>query len=226
MQLTRRHIVAAAMDLIERDGAAAVSMQRLATELGCGTLALYSYVPSRGDLLDAIAAEIMSAMESTTGAAAVRAPQDAWPRDLIAQIRAYREAAGAFPQCALTVAGRPLAAASAVRPAERALATLAAAGFAGTEALRIIRVLAAYVLGTLLREAGRAVPPHDLPPHDLPPHNLPPHNLPPHNLRLRAKDFPHVTALATEFAEPDGDADFEFGLGLLLQALAARTRGS
>ncbi len=34
MQLTRKRIIATAMELIERDGVEAISMQRLATELG------------------------------------------------------------------------------------------------------------------------------------------------------------------------------------------------
>jgi AcrR family transcriptional regulator len=212
MRLTRRDVVATAMELIERDGAAAISMQRLATELGCGTLALYSLMPSRSDLLDAIATEIMSSVEVSAAAAAAAdtaaAELDTWPSDLAAQVRAYREACRDYPQCALTVAGRPFASVAAARPAEHALATLAAAGLAGTEALRIGRMLAAYVVGMLLHEAGRDVPLEDKPPHS-------------RDLRLRAADFPHLTALAGGLAKPDRDGDFEFGLGLLIQVIAA-----
>ncbi|MFD0339653.1 TetR/AcrR family transcriptional regulator [Streptomyces sp. NPDC127117] len=50
--LTLERIVAAAVDVADREGLGAVSMRRIATELGTGTMSLYRYVPGKGELLD------------------------------------------------------------------------------------------------------------------------------------------------------------------------------
>ncbi len=45
-------IVRAAIELADRDGLEAVSMRRVADQLGVGTMSLYTYVPGKGELLD------------------------------------------------------------------------------------------------------------------------------------------------------------------------------
>ncbi len=50
--LTLEGIVAAAVELADREGLGALSMRRVATELGVGTMSLYRYVPGKGELLD------------------------------------------------------------------------------------------------------------------------------------------------------------------------------
>ena len=49
--LERDGIVAAALDLVERDGPAALTMRRLATELDVGTPTIYWHIPSRDELI-------------------------------------------------------------------------------------------------------------------------------------------------------------------------------
>ncbi|OUC99211.1 TetR/AcrR family transcriptional regulator [Streptosporangium minutum] len=50
--LDQRLIVRTAIELADRDGVAAVSMRRVATELGVGVMSLYRYVASREELND------------------------------------------------------------------------------------------------------------------------------------------------------------------------------
>lgn len=58
---TRADIAAAAVRIADADGLDAVSMRRVAAELGCGTMSLYNYVPRKEDLhelmVDAVAGE-------------------------------------------------------------------------------------------------------------------------------------------------------------------------
>lgn len=58
---TRSDIAAAAVRIADTDGIDAVSMRRVATEIGCGTMSLYNYVPRKEDLyelmVDAVSAE-------------------------------------------------------------------------------------------------------------------------------------------------------------------------
>lgn len=49
--LERDDIVAAALDLVERDGPSALTMRRLATELGVGTPTIYWHLASRDELV-------------------------------------------------------------------------------------------------------------------------------------------------------------------------------
>ncbi|MFE4607994.1 TetR/AcrR family transcriptional regulator [Streptomyces niveus] len=50
--LTLGRIVTAAIELADAEGLAAVSMRRLSTELGAGTMSLYRHVPGRAELVD------------------------------------------------------------------------------------------------------------------------------------------------------------------------------
>ena len=52
--LTREQIVTAAMELVDRDGLQALSMRKLAAELGVGTMSLYYHVPDKSALYDLI----------------------------------------------------------------------------------------------------------------------------------------------------------------------------
>lgn len=200
------------MDLIEAEGPGALSMTRLATELGCGLIPLYTHVPSTSALLDGIAATIMSGIQALPPAA------DGWAEQMRAQARAIRQAARAYPRCSLAVAGREPTAAAMFRPTEHALATLRAAGFCGADAVRIVRAVTAYLTGSLLGEVGGAVGlGAELDGDDE------------HRPRLRPAEFPQITSLALNLDEADPDADFELGIDLLVRGmdalLAVRTGG-
>ncbi|MFC9396238.1 TetR/AcrR family transcriptional regulator [Streptomyces sp. NPDC057027] len=58
---SRRDIVDAAVRIADADGIDALSMRRVAAELGCGTMSLYNYVPRKEDLyelmVDAVSGE-------------------------------------------------------------------------------------------------------------------------------------------------------------------------
>jgi AcrR family transcriptional regulator len=203
VQLTRKRVIAAAMELIERAGVEAVGMPRLATELGCSVTSLYDQVPSKSALLDGIAEVVLSGIDITYG-------PGSWQEQVRAQARALRQVCREHPRCSMAVIGRPPASASIVRPAERALATLRAAGFGGQDAVRIMRAVAAYIMGSLLREAGAAPGLGDLDDAES------------RRPRLRAAEFPQVRSLTAELNDDDPDAEFEFGLDLLLHSLAAR----
>jgi AcrR family transcriptional regulator len=51
-------IVSAAIEAADRDGLAALSMRRLATQLGVGAMSLYRYVPGKRELIDLMVDEV------------------------------------------------------------------------------------------------------------------------------------------------------------------------
>ncbi|XVU28439.1 TetR/AcrR family transcriptional regulator [Actinoplanes sp. CA-054009] len=60
---SRAEVTAAAIALADREGLAAVSMRRVAAELGTGAASLYRYVDSRDDLLDLMTDEVAAGYE-------------------------------------------------------------------------------------------------------------------------------------------------------------------
>src|ERR1700689_3233488 len=110
MQLTRERIVAAAVELIEREGVDAVSMRRLAAELGSGVMSLYNHVPSKDALLDGVAEQVMSGIDFSSE------PGAGWEDQVRAQARAFRQIARAHPRCTMVVVSRPNASATGLRP--------------------------------------------------------------------------------------------------------------
>ena len=206
MQLTRRRIIALAIELIEADGVEAISMQRLATKLGCGMISLYNYVPTKSALLDGVADQVMSAIEMTP------LPQAGWAERLKAQAMAFRKVARTHPRCAMIAMSRRPASASMVRQAETALATLREAGFEGQEAVRIVRAFLAYIMGSLIREVGIA------------PGLADDEDVAGARPWLRAAEFPNLARLTAELQAHDPEADFGFGLELLVHAVAVRAR--
>jgi AcrR family transcriptional regulator len=77
-------VVAAAIALAGAEGLAATSMGRLATQLGVGTMTLYTYVPSRAELVDLMVDEVLASRD-LPGPGAPR------PADWRAQVELYAD---------------------------------------------------------------------------------------------------------------------------------------
>ncbi len=212
MQLTRERIITAAVELIEREGVDGLSMRRIAAQLGSGVMSLYNHVPSKAALLDAVAERVMSGLDLTTE------PGASWEDQVRGQARAFWQVARAYPRCTMVLVSRPATSASELRPMEHALATLRSAGFSGEEAVSVVRAFVAYIVGSLVREVG--VAPGLVPQRPLG------HDqavlLADRPIGLDPADFPQVTSMSAELLQRDHDADFEFGLNLLVRAVADR----
>jgi AcrR family transcriptional regulator len=205
--LSRDRIIRAAVDLIEREGADALSMRALAAGLGVAVMSLYNHVPSKAALLDGVAESIMGGMSVADDSAAH------WTERGRALVRAFRKVAHDHPRCVTIVLTRKIDAPSGLRPVERALAIADDAGFDGETSVRIMRALLAYALGAQLREVGAAKMLDYLPEDSAR-----------HPGQLDAAEFPHVVALRQNLLRHDPETDFEFGLDLLINALDALPR--
>jgi AcrR family transcriptional regulator len=206
MQLSRARIISAAVDLIEREGVEAVSMRRIAALLDCGVMSLYNHVPSKAALLDDVAERVISGIEFTA------MPGASWEEQVRAQARAFRAIARKYPRSTMLVVSRPTPSLTGLRPIENALATLREAGCGGSEAVLIVRAFIAFIMGSLLREVGVTPGLHE---DDRGGAEI---------MAAASPDpveFPQVTSLATELSRRDPDGDFEFGLDLLVHAIAA-----
>ncbi|ADB48844.1 TetR/AcrR family transcriptional regulator [Conexibacter woesei] len=78
-RLTRERIVATALALIDRDGLGAVTMRRIADELGVQAPSLYNHMRSKDALLDAVAESVMQQVDASAfDRLDWRAALDAW----------------------------------------------------------------------------------------------------------------------------------------------------
>ncbi|MGU3291461.1 TetR/AcrR family transcriptional regulator [Williamsia sp. M5A3_1d] len=145
-------IVAAAIALLNEEGADALSMRTLAQRLGSGTATLYRHFEGRPQLVAHVVDEMFAEMAShpemaphpETGDASLAMP---WQESLRTSARSMFEVLRRNPNVApLMIANTPVGPhALAVR--ERALAVFLAAGFDAALAVRAWVTVARYVLG-------------------------------------------------------------------------------
>ena len=65
--LTVESIVEAAIDIADRDGLDAVSMRRIAEQLGVGAMSLYTHVPGKSDLIDLMTDRVVGELYGDVG---------------------------------------------------------------------------------------------------------------------------------------------------------------
>jgi AcrR family transcriptional regulator len=72
-QLTRERVMAAAIELADRDGIESISMRRLAQELGVEAMSLYTHVRNKNDLLDGMTDAVIRQIPMSAGGAGWKA---------------------------------------------------------------------------------------------------------------------------------------------------------
>lgn len=114
---SRAEITAAAVEIADREGLAAVSMRRVASVLGTGAASLYRYVATREDLLDLMT-------DSTASEYHLRAPSGDWQADLLAVARQARQIMRRHPWLPTMVVRRPTLGPNGIDLMEHVLAVL------------------------------------------------------------------------------------------------------
>ena len=208
-KITRDAVLAAALEIIDRDGADALSMRRLARALDRDPMILYRHAPGKAALLDGVAETVLTQLHVDSADPDWRPA--AGGRPPLPRAGAGPPARGAADRHA--AAGHPARAApfGTLRPLEDILALLTRAGFSGPDALHIYRALFGFLHGHILDELQElTVSPDET--DDLSGSGL--HRLP-------IGDFPLLRSLAPTLAAYDGAAELERGLDILLTGLTA-----
>jgi hypothetical protein len=108
-KITRDAVLAAALQIIDADGADGLSMRRLARALGRDPMILYRHAPNKAALLDGVAETVLAQLE-------VDAADPGWATQLRAVARNFRQLALAHPHVVPLLVTRPLATPLALRP--------------------------------------------------------------------------------------------------------------
>jgi TetR/AcrR family tetracycline transcriptional repressor len=206
--LTRERILKAALSLVDEEGIEALSMRRLAKELGVDPMAIYHHLPNKRALLSALIEKVFSEM---------RVPEPertgSWRERVRAWARAFREVARAHPRLVPHLASYPEAAAEAtLESTEELYAAFEAAGMQPREIVGAVGVVVDYVNGFALAEASGALGEPDEQKEMIE--------------MLDARPPGELPAMRRTFealAEEDLGTDFEFGLEVVLAGLEAVT---
>ena len=146
--LTRGAVVALAIEIGTAEGLEAVSLRRLAQELGVTPMALYRHVRDKQDLINAMTEAVLEGIDATVGFR----PEMTWTERMRKAIDNYKEQLDARP-LALPLSieytgteGPP----AFWKVLEDLLAILLDAGFGRREAIVLIRMISNLMAGYLL----------------------------------------------------------------------------
>ena len=133
-------IAAAAIRLADAEGLDAVSMARVAAELGVTTMALYRYVANKDELLQ------LMWNASALGAEDLVIEGDGWRSRLRAWAVIQRDMLDLHPWITQMPMAAPPVAPNSLRFVERGLAAMDGTGLPDAEKIRVIGLLASYTL--------------------------------------------------------------------------------
>ena len=206
MALTQEQVVTRAVDLMAEAGLEALTLRRLAGELGVSAPTLYWHVRNKRELLDLMAAALVARAGRTTSPA----PGQPWWAWLAERARLQFQAIVSHRDAALVVAGNRPTEAS-LPDVEEVLASLVAVGFPAPEALRVILSIGNYVIGCAVERQAEQARTADAE-RDA-------------RLLAQAEALPTLGAAMAALDRPNPSADdagFEYGLGLLIDGARAR----
>lgn len=147
---SREAITVAAVALADTEGIDAVTMRRVAAEVGAGVMSLYSYAPDKETLLDLM-------IDHVNGELPTSAPLTGdWRADLKTIGHLQRDHMLRHPWLATAVPARRTLGPRTLAFLEHALAALRPSGLDGGARLEVFAQLTAFVAGHVAHEVDRA----------------------------------------------------------------------
>lgn len=140
--LTLDRIVETAVGIADREGLDAVSMRRIATELGTGTMSLYRYVPGKAELLDLMLDRVQRPSDEPAGLGEVD-----WRTALEALGRSMLDLYRRHPWLLEVNQARPILGPNALENMENTLARIRPMGLTDPELVSVIILIDGYVVG-------------------------------------------------------------------------------
>jgi AcrR family transcriptional regulator len=192
---------------------AAVSMRRVAGDLGSGTATLYRYITNRDELVDLM-------VDAAQGEDPLPEFTQDWRAGLVAVAHAMRATLLRHPWLAGELAGRPSLGPNSLRRSESALRAAVALTPDIALASRALGVVRAYVLGSVAaQQAVRTAEQRTGLTEEQWQRSVGPYI----SEVLAAGEHPMLARRIIEAEEPDPDVEFAFGLDCVLDGLAARS---
>ncbi|MCT7656860.1 TetR/AcrR family transcriptional regulator [Mycobacterium deserti] len=203
-RFTAEEIAAAALAIVDENGVGALSMRALAAALGTGPMTVYNYVSDKEGLEELVVAAVVAGVR-------VPAPTENWLDDVYAVAAAMWQGIRAHPAAIPLVLTRRTSSATGFAAADAMIAALDRGGLADADRLAAFHAVLAFVVGaaqaelagplTRGRDAGDAARRIG---------------------SVAGTGYPHVEALSRVATRTSVDDDFDRGLRMLLDGIAAR----
>jgi AcrR family transcriptional regulator len=201
--LSRAQIAQAALEIVDRDGLGAMTMARVASALGVGTMTLYSYFRGKDELLDAVIDASVAEVEP------IRL-EGTWRQQLRQLAELAWRTLTRHPALARIRLEKPIMRTAALGFSEAAMGILLDTGFDAAEAAQIFRLLFTYTVGFASLSPAEATD-EDRRAAAAALMLLPPDR------------FPNLTGAVPEASRAmGGEEQFAYGLERLLDGLEAR----
>jgi AcrR family transcriptional regulator len=197
--LSRQQIVEAAIEAADEEGAEAISMRRVASRLGSGTMTLYWYISNKQDLVELMVDQVLGEIELPA------LHLDDWRLDLKMIANNTRGVLRRHPWVAPMVSFRQPSGPNWLRHREACLASIEDAAFDSETMASVVNALNVFVLGFVRDELADDGPPTSSP------------------VEVDPGQFPAFARQLREVGQVGhDDHNFEFGLDCLLDGIASR----
>ncbi|GIF63755.1 TetR family transcriptional regulator [Asanoa ishikariensis] len=209
--LSRERVLAAAVSLVDSEGIKALTMRRLASELGVEAMSLYFYVAGKEELLDGVISTVLDEIVETS------TQQTDWRAHLREQFLAARQVMLRHPWAPGLLTTRRTIPGGVYAYFDRIVGTLLRAGFSHHLAHRAIHAFGSMPFGFAQEVFSPAAAGGSLEPDDAEA-----------DLAAMAEALPNLTAMVAHemhgATDPtlgwcDSQVEFEFTLDLLLDGL-------
>jgi len=220
--LTLERIVETAVAVADADGLAAVSMRRVATDLGVGTMSLYRYVPGKSELLELMLDHVQAVDEADAAA------QRALPlRELLLHIgHGIWDLYVRHPWLLQVNQARPLLGPNAMTGLDLTMSCLGGLGLTDQERLSVIVAVESYVSGSARNHLNALEAAKNTGVSD---EEFWSAQAPFLTEAMQGGGFPSLAELSEDTFDVGGEDLFEFGLVRLVEGMAdfidARARG-
>ncbi|MBB6554941.1 TetR/AcrR family transcriptional regulator [Nonomuraea rubra] len=207
--LSRGLVLEAAIRVADRGGVEAITMRKVAQELGVEAMSLYHHVPNKDAILDGVVDMVFAAIKLPG------AGYDDWREAIRVRAFSAREVLSRHSWALGLIDSRRNPGPATLRHHDAVLGVLRRAGFTLPMAAHAVSLIDSYVGGFVLQEANLPVmTPNDM--EDVAGNILE---------GLPADEMPYLTEMIVDHAMRPGydyTSEFGYGLDLILDALEAR----
>lgn len=197
-ELDREQVIAGALRLLKQHGVDALTMRKLATELGVTPTAIYYYLPTKDALVDAVVESLYARVEAPA--------EGPWQDRLRGVLHGVRRVLTEFPGALPYVVSRTVSTPSGLRLSNEALGWLLDAGFTEEQVADAAVMLAIFLIGEGQLESFRQGPGVV-------------HTEAPALASIDFSQLGNIMRVAPHMARPVGQVDFDRAVDLLISDL-------
>ncbi|HEY1972068.1 MAG TPA: TetR/AcrR family transcriptional regulator C-terminal domain-containing protein [Pseudonocardia sp.] len=202
--LDLEQIASAALELVDHEGVGALTIRRLAEELGVGAMTLYGYVRTKEEIAEQLTELALRELDIPA--------EGRWDERIATLFGNLRELLWRHPAVAYLDAVQPLSGPAAFRAADAALGMLREGGLDREACVAGMSNLVSYTFGNALFRLAQASEQEPRKDYE-------------RRVRLATmSDLPNIADMAAQMLHRGGDEEFRMGLHSLIDGLRAHAQ--